>query len=145
MENDDQGENFMRLLQLWLIVLTAGLFFCQGNAFADGLTIKNSEGRVLVTVTYTNPGQRIPAFEIRLASSVINLKRYDIQALSVLRDDRGREFKGKWTPRYIRRRDSAGTLVFEGIDARDVKEIELIIRDVGRVEKRSFKWPVRIP
>ena len=134
----------MKSLKLRFTVITIMSFFYATNAFSEGTSIKSTEGRVVVTVTYKNPGKRVPAFEVKMSSNVINLRKYNLGSLSVLRDDKGKEYEGEWAPITKRRRKSSGTLVFKGIDWRHVKEIELIIKNVGRTEERIFKWPVQI-
>ena len=134
----------MKLLKLLITIITIMNFLGTTNAFSENHSIKSKEGRVVVTVTYKNPGKREPLFEVKMSSNVINLRKYDLGPLSVLRDDKGKEYEGEWTPITKRRRDSSGTLLFKDIDGRHVKELELIIKNVGRTEKRIFKWPVQI-
>lgn len=134
----------MKLIVSYFTCIITMAFFCTTNAFSEETSIKSKEGRVVVTVTYKNPGQREPLFEVKMSSNVINLRKYDLGPLSVLRDDKGKEYEGEWTPITKRRRDSSGTLLFKDIDGRHVKELELIIKNVGRTEKRIFKWPVQI-
>ncbi|MBE9504787.1 MAG: hypothetical protein IME96_11495, partial [Proteobacteria bacterium] len=68
----------MKLLKLCITVITVMPFFFTTNAFSKETSIKSTEGRVVVTATYMNPGKREPAFEIKMSSNVINLRKYDL-------------------------------------------------------------------
>jgi len=99
-----------------------------------------SGGRVTAKVTYLNSAS---GDDLRLAvvldTHSVNLDGYDLKALSVLRDARGKDYlplraenKGSGHHREI-------TLIFPKI-APDSKRIEIVIKDIAGVKERTFRW-----
>ena len=131
------------LLKLFLALLTTLLLYSHSDAESNNLSIKNSEGRVLIKATYMNPGEKSPAFDITAHSNTVNLRRYNIGESSFLRDDRGREYKGRWEVTASRRRHKKGILIFQGVDLTGVKGIELVIKDIAGIQERRFNWQIK--
>lgn len=126
------------------IIFTVILFlFGPSLTVADEWSIKNTKGRVVVTVTYDNPGERYPSFSVSLFSNRVNVRRYKMGELSSLRVDKGKLQPGQWEPLSMRRRRSSGTLFFDKSDVSRAEKIELVIKDVGSVNLRSFKWQLK--
>lgn len=133
----------MKLIGYSLAVLACLYQALPFYAQAQDLTQENHTGKVDVTITYQNPGEANPAFDVQMKSIVINLRRYDLATLSLLKDDMGNEYKGTWTLHSGTMQRLHGTLVFEGDKVQNAKEIELTIESVGRTEKRTFRWRLK--
>ena len=125
------------------LMLVFILFFARETS-AENLTIKSSEGRAVVTVTYKNPEEKKgPVFLIKMNSTSINLKRYKIEDISTLKDDKGKKYKGTWKSEYARRRHRLGTLTFTGIDLKEIKKLELSIERLASTKTRIFTWKIK--
>ena len=124
-----------------VFITVIGMFLLIGSPEipAKSLTQKNSEGNVTIRVTYQNPGKTDPAFSVRIDTHSVDLDGYNLAALSLLRDGKGKEYMGKWTSSKGSGHHISGALRFEGVELYTGK-IELIIRDVAGVNERKFKW-----
>ncbi len=124
-----------------IFVTLVGMFLMMGSpeSTAESLTRKSSEGKVTMRVTYENPGKPDPAFSVRMDTHSVGLDSYDLAALSLLRDGKGKEYKGKWTSPEGSGHHRSGVLLFEGV-VLNTGKIELIIRDVAGVKERKFNW-----
>jgi hypothetical protein len=127
--------------------------FPRSQATAAGTparTISNEGGQVTVEVTWAGPvtGAGDSVFNVVLDTHAVDLDRYDLRDLAVLRTDTGIEVRPtEWqAPKGGHHRQ--GPLVFPNtLDGRpvlgpDTRTIELIIRDVAGVGERSFTWPL---
>ncbi len=56
------------------------------------LTGKSEAGDVTVDVTYLNPGEDSPAFNIKLDTHSSDLDQYKLEAIVSLRDEKGKEY-----------------------------------------------------
>ena len=132
------------------LVLLAGLFLFSrvwiGESFgadAPGLTRTNSGGGVTAKVTYLNPqGTEDTRFQVVLDTHSVNLDGYDLKALSILRDETGKEYqptqaenKGSGHHREI-------TLTFPKPSS-EAQQIEIVIQDIAKVKERSFRWDLK--
>lgn len=131
------------LLKLFLALLITVLPYHHSYAGSDNLDIKNIEGRASIKVTYLNPGEKNPAFDITVHSNTVNLRRYNIEELSLLRGYKGREYKGRWEATANRRRHKKGILTFQGVNLIKVKKIELVIKDIAGIKERRFNWQIK--
>ena len=129
----------MRLPKVIIAVIGICLMMAPPEGTAENLTRKNSAGKVTIRVTYENPGKADPAFSVSMNTHSVDLDSYDLAGLSLLRDGKGKEYKGKWTSPEGSSHHRSGVLLFEGVKL-DAGEIELIIRDVAGVQERKFKW-----
>ena len=110
------------------------------GAAASVSTQTVSGGGVTAKVTYLNPmsGGDL-RFAVVLDTHSVSLDGYDLKTLSVLRDDRGKDYlpigaenKGSGHHREV-------TLIFSKI-APESKRIEIVIKDIAGVKERSFRW-----
>jgi hypothetical protein len=113
------------------------------GAVAAGFTHTDSGGGVTMSVTYLHPqGVNETRFEVALDSDSIDLDAYDLKALSVVRDDTGKNYQA------IRVDNKGGghhreiTVVFPKVSPL-AKRLELVIRNVGRIKTRSFFWDLQ--
>lgn len=146
---------------LWMGVLAAGLVACQTGSGGPGLPATvppvpsaarvSAEGAIQITVRPLNlqsPGETLD-FEVALDTHTVDLA-FDLAALAVLRNDEGRvlqalSWDGGRGGHHLR-----GRLSFPARDAAGVpligertRYVELILRDVGGVPERIFRWEVR--
>lgn len=131
------------LLTLGMVIL-AGLFRMAPThgAAAPGLTRTHSGGGVTVKVTYLDPKETEDArFQVVLDTHSVDLDKYDLKVLSLLRDDSGKTYE----PTAVENRGSGHhrqiTLVFPR-SSPDARNLELVIKDVAEVKERAFRWDV---
>jgi len=133
------------------LVICLGAFFLfalfgvyKSFAAADpGLTRTHSGGGVTVKVTYLNPkGAEDARFLVVLDTHSVDLDAYDLKALSLLRDDTGKNYqaiqvdnKGSGHHREI-------TIVFPKASP-PAKRLELVIKNIAGVKERSFLWDLQ--
>ncbi|MDT8316545.1 MAG: hypothetical protein RQ824_00950 [bacterium] len=129
----------MKFSGIVTLVLGIFLFISPPEIAAGDMARKNSEGKVTIRVTYENPGKADPAFSVSMNTHSVNLDGYDMGELSLLRDGKGREYRGKWTSPEGGGHHISGVLLFEGLKP-DAGKIELIIRDVAGIKERKFTW-----
>ncbi len=127
--------------------LLAGLFFialfgigASHAAGPPGLTQTNTVGGVTVKVTYLNPQETADArFDIALDTHSVNLDAYDLKALSLLREEVGKDYQ----PTHVENKGSGHhrqvILVFPKPSA-EAKNLELVIKDMAGVKERVFRW-----
>ena len=128
--------------------LLVGLIFIAlfgiGVSHAAGpaeLTRTNTGGGVTVKVTYLNPQETAAdaRFDIALDTHSVNLDAYDLKALSLLRDEAGKDYQ----PTHVENKGSGHhrqvTLVFPKPSA-EGKKLELVIKDIAGVKERVFRW-----
>ncbi len=111
-----------------------------------GATQTNEGGQVTIAATWQGSGAEM-IFTVAMNTHAIDLDAYDLKQLAVLRIDGGREAQPiSWeAPKGGHHR--SGTLTFPAIGANgaplivsDTHTIELVIRDLAGVPKRSFRW-----
>lgn len=128
-------------------VLLGGLFLfalfglSEGfGAAAPGLTRTQSGGGVTVQVTYLDPqGADDAHFQVLLDTHSVNLDAYDLKALSLLRDETGKNYQPTKVDSKGGGHHREGTLIFPK-PAAETKRIELVIKDIAKVKERSFSW-----
>lgn len=133
----------MKIFRVTLPLMAVILLLNPYHAFSDSLSRKNAEGRVTVRVTYKNPGEPHPTFAVRMDTHFVNLDQYDLEILSLLRDDRGNEYRGKLESPQGSGHHRSGILVFEGVDLKGIKTIEIIIKEIAGIKERRFKWEMK--
>lgn len=129
----------MKILRVFMALMAMFLLMGPAESTAGNLTRKNVGGRVTIRVTYQNPGKADPAFSVRMGTHSVDLDGYNLAALSILRDGKGIEYKGKWTSPEGGGHHISGVLLFEGVEL-NTGGIELIIKDVAGVKERKFIW-----
>lgn len=110
------------------------------GAVNPGLTRTISGGGVTVKATYLNPqGTEDARFQVVLDTHSVNLDGYDLKAISVLRDDSGKTYEPTGAENKGSGHHREVTVVFPRPSA-DVKRLQLVIKDVGGVKERVFRW-----
>jgi hypothetical protein len=101
----------------------------------DSLTQQQEAGGITVKVTW-QPEAAAPTFEVTLDTHSIDVNDYDLAELALLRTEAGDLQPEPWTaPEGEHHR--SGTLVFPPTESR---VLELVIRDLGDVPERTFRW-----
>ena len=116
------------------------------------LTQEDTQGEVTVSVTLLTPDKPRAdgklAVQVKLATHAINLDQYQLEKLALLRDAQGREVPalGLASPSGGGHHRE-GMLTFPGIDAsgkpllsHEAKTLTLILRGIGGVAERVFRW-----
>ena len=124
------------LVGLFVIVL----FGIGHAAVPSGITRTDAGGGVTVKATYLNPqGTADARFDIGLDTHSVNLDAYDLRALSLLRDEVGKDYQ----PTHVENKGSGHhrqiTLVFPKPSS-ETKKLELVIKDMAGVKERVFRW-----
>lgn len=116
-----------------------------GSASPSGQLTRTSDGgEVTVVVAWAGPSAGA-VFHVTLDTHSVDLDPLDL-ADAILRNDRGETLLPRpWAaPKGGHHRQ--GTLSFEGDAARflaDARWIELVVKDVGELPERSFRWELR--
>lgn len=129
------------------ITILAGLLFSvlllvDGtiDAIASDATQAVAGGGVTVKVTYLNPkGSDGARFQIALDTHSVNLDSYDLNTISVLRDDAGNTY----SPTAVENKGSGHhreTIVSFAKVASGTKRVELVIKDIAGMKERIFSW-----
>ena len=145
MMGSGMGSGIMGSMSQWLGSM--GGIFGSGTgmdqnrvASSQQLARSQSGGGVMVTATYLNPRSNDEAkFGVALNTHSVDLDGYDLKALSVLRDDAGKEAKPLRVENEGGGHHRRVTLVFPKPSAK-AKRLELVIKDVAGVKARAFSW-----
>ena len=108
------------------------------------LTKKAEAGSVTVEVTYLNPGEDNPSFEVKFDTHSAELDQYKLESIVSLRDETGREYG----PPIIESpagsgHHRSGILRFKDTDILKAEAIELVIKDVAGIKDRVFRFENR--
>lgn len=110
-----------------------------------GVLTKTSEaGDVTVDVTYLNPGEDSPAFNIKLDTHSLDLDQYKLEAIVFLRDEEGKEYANPVveSPSGSGHHRS-GVVRFKGVDISRATAIELVIKDMAGTQERIFRFDIK--
>lgn len=102
-------------------------------------------GSVEVIAVYLNPlgksTDNQQSFELTLDTHSDDLSRYKLTELSTLKVESGSEIKASgWKKPGGGGHHISGTLTFDLPDVSAAKYIELVLKNVGGVEERVFRW-----
>jgi hypothetical protein len=117
--------------------------------------VDGGQGGVTVQVTWVTPEflassesgrvgdldlSRYLAFYVRLDAESTDLSKYDLSRISVLRDLSGGEYQPEaWLPWNVAGDYREGLLLFRKVKLSQ-EGVELVIRGVGGVTERSYRW-----
>lgn len=125
------------LMMFFVVLMGVGSSLAAGES---GLTRTHSGGGVTVKVTYLNPQSGEEArFDVALDTHSVNLDAYDLKALSVLRDAAGRDHKASRVENKGSGHHRQVIVVFPSPSSK-AKTLELVIKDIGGVKERLFRW-----
>jgi len=123
---------------------------------ASPLTLVDAgQGDVTIRVTWVTRGllafpemeragsldlSRYLAFYVRLDTESVELSKYDLGRISVLRDLGGGEYQPEaWLPWGLASSHQEGLLLFRKVELGG-QGVELVIRGIGGVTERSYRW-----
>ena len=96
--------------------------------------------RVDVVPLQLRPGQQA-RFEIRMNTHSVELK-FDIVAVSILKDDQGREYRATvWNGSPPEGHHRSGVLEFPALPD-DAKSAALYLKDIANVAERVYEWTI---
>lgn len=101
------------------------------DAEASGVTAK---------VTYKNPGEKSPVFEVALDTHSVDLEQYKFEDIIVLRDERGDELRPELISSSGSGHHRSAVVQFKDTDASAASSVELVIKNVGGVDERVFSF-----
>ena len=129
---------------LGVVLALGGLGIRQSfGAPAPELTRSHTAGDVTVTVTYLNPQNAEDArFLVLLDTHSVNLDKYHLKNLSLIHDDKGQMYQPKEIESKGVGHHREVTLIFAK-PSQDASRIELVIKEIAGVDKRSFRWELR--
>lgn len=120
--------------------------FLGAQPIGVGETQTNRDGQVTVAVTWPGPTAG-PVFRVVLDTHSVDLDRYDLGALALVRGDQGSEVRPISWDAPLGGHHREGSLVFPDASSDgtpvvgpDIRTLELVIRDVGGVQERVFRW-----
>jgi len=117
--------------------------------------VDGGQGGVTIQVTWVTPDllaspemastgdldlSRYLAFYVRLDADSADLSKYDLGRISVLHDLSGGEYQPEaWLPLNVADDHREGLLTFRKVELGG-QGVELVIRGVGGVAERSYRW-----
>ena len=110
------------------------------------MTQTNERGQITIKVSWQgrNAG---PVFAVAMDTHVVDLDGYDLRQLAVLRNDQGQDIQPSAWNAPAGGHHRSGTLSFpttladgSPVIGPNTRSIELVIRNVGGVPERSFRW-----
>ncbi len=140
------------LLVIFTVFVAALIVFSQKDVFAQSLTQRTSGGSVQIALILLNPealysGEDI-LFEVSMNTHSVPLDQYRMEELSFIRGKRGRlssalaweSSKGGGHHRFGKLRFSGKDKSGEPIIGKGDKYLEVIIKNVGGISERVFRW-----
>ncbi|MBI5599238.1 MAG: hypothetical protein HY890_05805 [Deltaproteobacteria bacterium] len=109
---------------------------------SDALTQEASAGGVTVKVTYKNPGENSPVFDVVLDTHSVDLDQYMPDEIFRLRDDAGRVYNADVASVSGSGHHREVTVGFKGADISSAKSVEVLIDGVAGVDERAFRFEI---
>ena len=116
------------------------------NSQPGAMMQTNEDGQITVKATWQGRSAG-PVFAVEMDTHVVNLDGYDLRQIAVLRTDQGQEIQPVSWNAPTGGHHRSGTLTFPATLADgtplmgpNTRSIELIIRNVGGVPERTFRW-----
>jgi hypothetical protein len=126
-------------MKKWLVIAIVLAIAATGWAYENKSNNQNSV-RVEVTPIVLSPN-KAAQFQIRLNTHSVDLGQ-DLTLVAELRDDQSRNYKAlEWKGSPPGGHHRSGNLTFEALHD-TAKEVTLIIREVGGVDRRVFSWKI---
>lgn len=142
------------LSRIVFFLLFAAIITISFSAAAFALSKKDlrrtdDRGPVEVVALYLNPLEKENnqefSFEITLDTHSGSLSQYDMKKITVLRIDGGPEINALgWFKPGGGGHHTSGILKFKASAPADAKLLELLVKNVGGVDERIFKWELPI-
>ncbi len=98
---------------------------------------------VTVKVTYKNPEEKIPVFNVALETHSVDLDPYKFDEIVVLRDDTGKIYNATFVSSSGSGHHREAILEFKDAEISETKFLELVVKGVAGVDERVFKFEVQ--
>jgi len=108
-----------------------------------GLTEEAEAAGVTVKVTYKNPSDKNPAFDVVLDTHTADLDQYRFEEVTVLRDDSGRVYNATLVSSPGTGHHREASLEFRDADISGAKFVEVAVKGVAGVYERVFKFEIQ--
>ncbi len=107
-------------------------------------SVQSSVGdAVTIDVEWVSMDDAPLVFEVSMNTHSVDLDRYDLSRLAILRDDAGNEYRPLFWDSAPGGHHRQGTLTFpvpDSLGRGEAKHIEMVIRDIAGVKERVLKW-----
>ncbi|MBI4283067.1 MAG: hypothetical protein HY663_01195 [Chloroflexi bacterium] len=113
------------------------------SAPAKGLAQTSTEGSVTIDVKWVKTEGDLLIFDVSMNTHSVDLDRYDLEKLAILRDDTGNEYRPASWDSPAGGHHRTGTLVFplpDSVRQGKAKYVEMVIRDIAGIKERVLKW-----
>lgn len=111
----------------------------------EGVIKTNEEGEVTIEVKYLGFKENSISFEIVMDTHSIDLDQYDLGKLSLLKDNKGNEYRYVSWDSEVGGHHRSGNLTFSPVALADkINKIELTIQNVAGIRERVFEWQIDI-
>ena len=115
-----------------------------GKEKAKAFTQEAEAAGVTLKVTYKNPEEsKSPVFNVALDTHSVDLDRYKIEDVTILRDDKGKDYHPVLISASGSGHHREATLEFKDADISEAKAVELVVEGVAGVEERVFKFELQ--
>jgi len=119
-------------------MLSSGAF----GASSSMATASNSSGGVTVKVTYRAPQQPNELrFDVSLDANAVDLDRYDLEKLTLLRDAKGKTYEPVKVEAKGSGRHRSAVMIFPE-PAGGSQKVDLIVKDIADVNERVFNFQI---
>ena len=109
----------------------------------NGMVQSNTGGSVTIDVEWHGGETNSLVFYVSMNTHSVDLDRYDLKEITILRDDEGKEYGSTFWDSAPGGHHRSGTLAFslpDSVSQEKTKYVEMIIRDVAGIEERVLKW-----
>lgn len=110
---------------------------------AAGLTREAVAAGVTVKVTYRNPFDKNPAFDVVFDTHTADLDRYRFEEITVLRDDSGRVYNATLVSSSGSGHHREAKLEFKDVDTAGAKSVEVVVKGLAGVDERVFRFDIK--
>ena len=133
------SQKILLITNKWLMIVMILAIAATGWAYENKSSDQNGV-RVQITPIVLSPN-KAAQFKLRLNTHSVELGQ-DLTVVAELRDDQDRTYKAlQWKGSPPGGHHRSGKLTFEALHT-TVREVTLIIREVGGVDQRVFSWKI---
>ena len=100
-------------------------------------------GGVTVKVIYRNPSEKGPVFSVTLDTHSIDVDRYKLDEITILRDGAGNVYRASLISSSGGGHHGEYTIEFKDVDISSAKFVELVVRGVAGVDERAFRFELQ--
>ncbi len=120
-----------------------GMMGTTENKETKGLAEEAEAAGVTVKVTYENPSDKNPVFDVAFDTHTVDLDRYRFEDITVLRDDSGKVYNATLVSSSGTGHHREANLEFKDADISRAKSVEVVVKGVAGVDERVFRFETR--